>query len=81
MRAIGIAVVNLRRGENAITAPLLAYIGLIVVTSLRGWPLDTDPGNIFFWLCLGLMIGIDRTKDTAWSEDEDEAAAASTLRA
>lgn len=81
MRAISIAVVNLRRGENAITAPLLAYIGLIVVTSLRGWPLDTDPGNIFFWLFLGLMVGIDRTKDTAWSVDEDEGTAASALRA
>lgn len=51
--------------RNAVIAPLVVYIGLNIVSSFKGWPLDADPGNIFFWLCLGLLIGVDRLPEFA----------------
>lgn len=46
--------------SNRIVAPLAIYIGYVLVTSLKGFPLDTDPGNIFFWLTLGIVVELGR---------------------
>lgn len=53
---------NFRRPENAVIAPIAAYLGYMIIMSFKGFVLDTDPGNIFFWLLFGLMIGIDRSR-------------------
>lgn len=54
---------NRNRPENAVVAPLATYVGYIIVLSFKGSVLDFDPGNIFFWLLLGMMIGVDQVKD------------------
>lgn len=61
MRAISFTVRHRWRTTNSIVAPLAIYIVLNVITSLKGSSLDVDPANIFFWLALGLMVGIDRS--------------------
>lgn len=54
---------NRGRPENAVVAPLATYIGYMIVLSFKGSVLDFDPGNIFFWLLLGMMIGVDQVKN------------------
>src|SRR5262249_26747910 len=45
---------------NTLTAPLAIYVVFNLLYSLKGFVLDTDPGNIFFWLTLGLLVGLDQ---------------------
>lgn len=63
LRGCVIFLRNWRRPENAVVAPLATYVGYIVVMSFKGPVLDFDPGNIFFWLLLGMMIGVDQVRD------------------
>lgn len=62
---------NWRRPENKIVAPLTVYLGVLVVTSFKGWPFDTDPGNIFAWLFLGVAVGVDRFRGRIWVSEEE----------
>ena len=48
--------------SNRIVAPLAIYIAYVLVTSLKGSPLDVDPANVFFWLSLGLLLGVGRAR-------------------
>jgi hypothetical protein len=48
------------RPANAIVAPFALYLLFNILTFFKGSPLDQDPGNIFFWLVLGVVIGISR---------------------
>jgi hypothetical protein len=41
-------------------APLAIYILFNLAYSFKGFVIDTDPGNVFFWLVLGLMLRLDR---------------------
>jgi len=45
---------------GAIVAPLAIYVIFTLVTLFKAWSIDVDPANVFFWLALGLMVGIDR---------------------
>lgn len=49
-----------RTQANALIAPLAIYVLMNLVYSFKGFVIDTDPGNIFFWLTLGLMFRLDR---------------------
>jgi hypothetical protein len=60
LRALNLLLRYRRTDLNLVVAPLVVYLAINIVSSFKGWPLDTDPGNIFFWLCLGLLIGADR---------------------
>lgn len=78
---VGSAFLSNRRNRgNAIIAPTAIYVGYNMLSSARGWPLDLDPGNIFFWLFLGLAIGVDRLQKVVWSADQTlDTAYAATL--
>lgn len=59
-RGILTIVANLYSREGAIIAPAVVYLGYNLVMSAKGFVLDVDPGNIFFWLLLGVVVGLDR---------------------
>lgn len=71
---------NFRRPENAVVAPIAVYIAYTIITSFKGFALDIDPGNIFFWLLLGLMVGVDGARrhaviasdEAGYLQDESE---------
>jgi hypothetical protein len=46
------------RPANAIVAPFALYLLYNILTFFKGSPLDQDPGNIFFWLVLGVTVGV-----------------------
>lgn len=49
------------RPANAIVAPFALYLLFNELTFFKGSPLDQDPGNIFFWLVLGILVGVSRS--------------------
>lgn len=54
-------VMKARRGpSNMIVAPIAIYVFYNIVTLLKGSTLDQDPANIFFWLLLGIALGVRR---------------------
>lgn len=40
---------------------ILAFCIVIVVGSLKGWQIDIDPINVYFWLFAGIQIGLGNT--------------------
>ena len=44
------------RRLRACTAALLAFVTLIVASSLKGWMIELDPVNVYFWLFAGLIV-------------------------
>jgi len=60
LRAVVSVLQNLTRRSHAVVAPVAMFLAYIVVSSFKGSPLDTDPGNIFFWLFLGVLVGVSR---------------------
>ncbi len=63
IRAGTLAVRHLGGSFGQIVAPLAIYIAYVLVTSLKGYPLDIDPANIFFWLSVGLVAGMGRNAE------------------
>ena len=53
---------NFGRVRNDIIAPLAIYVGFVLITSLKGYPLDIDPANVFFWLSVGLVVRLGRNE-------------------
>ena len=60
---------------NVLTAPLAIYVVFNLLYSIKGFVLDTDPGNIFFWLALGLLLGLDQEMRSARPADKNLIAA------
>jgi hypothetical protein len=60
VRVVIAVLQNLTRRSHAVVAPVAVFLAYIVVSSFKGSPLDTDPGNIFFWLFLGVLVGVSR---------------------
>lgn len=58
-RVIVSTLQHVHRPTHAIVAPLAVYIIFQFLYSFKGYVLDTDPGNIFFWLALGIIGGLD----------------------
>lgn len=58
VQVASLTVAHRMRSTNAIVAPLAIYIGSNLIFSLKGSPLDIDPGNMYNWLALGLIIGL-----------------------
>jgi hypothetical protein len=66
---IGVELVRSRlRPANAIVAPLAIYLFYTGLSFFKGSPLDQDPGNMFFWLALGLLIGVSRRAAVPYRE-------------
>ncbi len=60
LRVIGYALKNRLRPANPIVAPLSIYLLFNLVFSFKGFVLDTDPANVFFWLTLGIVVELNR---------------------
>jgi hypothetical protein len=61
--AVHVGFVALRhfgRETNRLIAPLAIFMAYVLVTCLKGSPLDVDPSNVFFWLALGIVVGAHR---------------------
>ena len=58
---LGLALLR-HRGRQTIATigPLAIYVLFILISCFKGWALDVDPANVFFWLSLGLIIGTER---------------------
>ena len=63
--AARVGILSIRRfgrDSNQIIAPLAVYIAYVLVGSLKGYPIDIDPANVFFWLAVGLAVGVGTFK-------------------
>ncbi|HVM77662.1 MAG TPA: hypothetical protein VMU06_01495 [Stellaceae bacterium] len=58
-----LAVRHWGRDSNRILAPLAIYVVYVIITSLKGAALDTDPTNVFFWLTLGVASAFGRAAE------------------
>jgi hypothetical protein len=58
------------RRDFAVIAPACIYIGYAILMSFKGSVLDTDPGNIFFWLLLGFVIARSRGTERVAADGE-----------
>ena len=47
------------RGVRGCAAALLAFIVMISLNSFKGWILDIDPINVYFWLFVGIMLKLE----------------------
>ena len=74
-KSLQIALRHRRTSGNTLTAPLTIYVIFNLFYSMKGFVLDTDPGNIFFWLALGLLIGLDQELRSTRPADQDLIAA------
>jgi hypothetical protein len=41
---------------RSVAAALLAFLVTIVLNSLKGWQIDLDPVNVYFWLFAGVLL-------------------------
>jgi hypothetical protein len=46
---------------------LLAYFIVVVLTSVKGWWLDVDPINIYFWFFVGVSLSLSRVDESLQS--------------
>jgi hypothetical protein len=53
----------------SIAAAILAFLMLFPVHSLKGWPLDWEPGSVYFWILGGVMYALPRVMHSANSSD------------
>lgn len=54
------------RGQQAdVVAGLLAFFVVIFLNNFKGWQMDLDPINVYFWLFLGLLWSV-----RAWTQDQ-----------
>jgi len=44
------------RRLRSCSAALLAFIVIMMVHSLKGWQIDIDPVNVYFWLYAGILL-------------------------
>lgn len=61
VKTVLVALHHRTRRGNILIAPLAIYVLFNLVYSFKGFVIDTDPGNVFFWLTLGLMVGLDQS--------------------
>jgi hypothetical protein len=81
IKTVMIAHHHRTRSGNVLVAPLAIYVLMNLVYSFKGFVIDTDPGNVFFWLSLGLMLGLCRNLRTASIQRDDAALAEDRLSA
>jgi hypothetical protein len=41
---------------RAVAGAMVAFIGVIAVNSTKGWILDIDPVNVYFWIFVGILF-------------------------
>lgn len=44
------------RRVRACTAALLGFVALIILSGFKGWMIELDPANVYFWLFSGLIV-------------------------
>jgi hypothetical protein len=69
-----VAALRLRTRIALIAAMPISLVLLVLLYQNGGWPFDIDPSNIFIWLFLGMMIGVDRSAHSTLLEEEMEPA-------
>jgi hypothetical protein len=43
---------------GSVAAAILSFLALFPVHSLKGWPLDWEPGSVYFWILGGVLYGL-----------------------
>jgi hypothetical protein len=66
VRTCMIALEHRKHSGNMFIAPLAIYVILNLIYSFKGFVIDTDPGNIFFWLGLGMMLRLNQDLRAAY---------------
>ena len=80
-KSLQVALRHRWTGLNVLVAPLTIYVIFNLGYSAKGFVLDTDPGNIFFWLVLGILLGLDQVVRRASPAVQDTAMDAPALSA
>ncbi len=44
---------------KALSAGLITYLMVIIIQSVKGWSLDLDPANVYFWLYSGILMKLE----------------------
>ena len=44
------------REVKSCSAALLGFLTVVAATSLKGWQIDIDPINVYFWLFAGILL-------------------------
>lgn len=48
------------RRLKSCSAALLAFLVIMMIHSLKGWQVDLDPVNVYFWLYAGILLKLPR---------------------
>lgn len=48
---------------TSVAAAALAFLLLFPIHSLKGWPLDWEPGSVYFWILCGFVCALPRLID------------------
>jgi hypothetical protein len=48
------------RAAKSCAAAFLAYLAVMMFHSLKGWQIDADPVNVYFWLFAGMLFKLPR---------------------
>jgi len=48
------------RRLRSCSAAFLAFLVIMMVHSLKGWQIDIDPVNVYFWLYAGILLKLPR---------------------
>ncbi len=63
-------------GLRAMAAALTGFLIVLALDSFKGWLMDVDPVNVYFWLFAGLLVGLGRLDSPPpVNEDADPLAA------
>jgi len=68
-------------GLHATASALTGFLVIIALNSFKGWLLDLDPVNVYFWLFAGLLAGLARQPVTPPVGQNDDFASAQFVEA
>ncbi len=68
----GVKLLRSSRGRQVdVVAGLLAFFVTMFLNNFKGWQMDLDPINVYFWLFLGLLWSLRARKQVAGSAARD----------
>jgi len=58
---------------RTIASTILALVLVILVYSLKGWAIDLDPLNLYFWLFVGILLSLSGSAQSVTQDRHEEA--------